>query len=1408
MVSDTFIPQAATDRGDTPEASSLAAFPFTREDMSMSFTIPDLAAHSTIPAGYTVIPGSVRVPRWCGDVADNGDGSWTFLPAPDYHGPASISFRTADALGRELAGNVLAEVLPANDAPEAGHVDLGQCTAGDRRIFTSFDLLNAARDADMDDLTIVSAQVAPEQGSLQSLGNNFWAFTPADGFTGRADIAFEVSDGSASASGTAGLEVMPAGGNRAPIIAPAYLGAIAEDTPLLITEARLRFAGRDPDGDPLRVAPGSVTVDEAYGAITDNGDGTWTFTPAADVHQDDVRISFILTDGQDGWARGTALLDIRPVNDAPTAGNVNLGQIDEDHALTITGAQLLANSYDMDGDVLDISSVTVDPAIGSIVDNADGTWTFTPAQNVHGEDIPLSFTVSDGNGGTAAAVALLDVLPNNAPVISDVHLNSSPEDDWVFLKDHFFLERYYDDDGDRIFISSVTVDPAYGELTCVHTSDEGYPNVWIFKPTEDLNGDVFFDFTVSDEKGGTADATARLELLPVNDAPVAGSLSLATQEDTPIAITMDMLRAHCHDVDGDALVLDHLSLRSPGAGEVSMITAISGESIGLFEPAGNFEGQAVLTYTVRDTSGVPATGQIDLTVNAVADPLNAAGTLQGYVDGLHRLDLDFSAHFPEHDGSEVYTLLSLSGLNALPHGVQLVSGGEVVWSTGDGDTLHLTREQSLGLADIFVRSPEAASFDIAVRTQTVEQSNGHTAYGMSTVHVDIVDRPHLATYNVADTDPNMPDVFWYQNGDDWSAPSAASYFSRPDREQFLDIASSPILFNNADPSDPDAVIGGVDWHGDENCLIHIEGFSTELNTTPGFDNPNWAWPYLGEVHGAMFDYWMFRWNMNDQGNTHNIFSPHLRQQYGDQTMQVVSSRTDSDFFEARSVVMGYMNEAYWLHDTSIGDFLGFDSNPYPDYLQAGWDSRFLFGTNRDRPDVLLGLLSPGGDDMNNVLVGLGGDDMLMYGKGNDTLLGGGGNDLLLINTQHHNGFLDSYALTDYVIPQLSTNFIAPGEYGFYTVVEGKIDGGDGFDTLQLQSMLTSACETTLYLNYAEHWIGDEPARHDLAEYSTFNDNFSHFTRPFGNIGPPYDYLDGKTYGNFATFKYNMINIESINLTGDQDDANTLNLNLDNLWLVTSNEYDKTLYVRGDANDTLEIRDQANWHYVGTETVAMPQSEWTKTLTADDGYHHLVSNTGVAHLYVSEDVDVHAVGDTRYDGVGNIVWEADDSLHVDSFFHTVLTGGGDDTITIDPTLLTDGRFDVTDFTRIDGGDGFDVLKLGVNQAVTNDVEMCLVDLHPTSIDNIEAIDISGNPHQANTLIMHSEAVIDVTDADNVLYVQGDADDTVYVTDAEVWSHAGTSEMGGLTYDHYTFTDGPDTTMDLYIQAQMLTNFEHV
>src|SRR6185312_14485534 len=63
-----------------------------------------------------------------------------------------------------------------------------------------------------------------------------------------------------------------------------------------------------------------------------------------------------------------------------------------------------------------------DPTHGTVVVNADGTWTYTPAAGYTGTD---SFTVlaNDGHGGTDTATITITVTPpaNQPPTTSDVN---------------------------------------------------------------------------------------------------------------------------------------------------------------------------------------------------------------------------------------------------------------------------------------------------------------------------------------------------------------------------------------------------------------------------------------------------------------------------------------------------------------------------------------------------------------------------------------------------------------------------------------------------------------------------------------------------------------------------------------------------------------------------------------------------------------------------------------------------------------------------------------------------------------------------------------------------------------------------------------------------------------------------
>ncbi|WP_372898665.1 tandem-95 repeat protein, partial [Stieleria sp.] len=130
-----------------------------------------------------------------------------------------------------------------------------------------------------------------------------------------------------------------------------------------------------------------------------------------------VSFSYTITDGTDNTA-GSATLDITPVNDAPTTSSVVLTAIAEDSgARTITQAELLSAAGDVEGDSLTATTLAISGGSGTLVDNGDGTWDYTPAAD-DDTSVSFSYTITDGADNTAGT-ATLDITPvNDSPTLS------------------------------------------------------------------------------------------------------------------------------------------------------------------------------------------------------------------------------------------------------------------------------------------------------------------------------------------------------------------------------------------------------------------------------------------------------------------------------------------------------------------------------------------------------------------------------------------------------------------------------------------------------------------------------------------------------------------------------------------------------------------------------------------------------------------------------------------------------------------------------------------------------------------------------------------------------------------------------------------------------------------------------
>jgi large repetitive protein len=110
---------------------------------------------------------------------------------------------------------------------------------------------------------------------------------------------------------------------------------------------------------------------------------------------------------------GTVTITVTAVNDAPVAGD-DADSIAEDGSSTV---DVLANDSDVENDPLTVVSVT-QGANGTVVDNGDGTVTYTPDPDWNGVDF-YTYTVSDGALTDTATVTVTVTAVNDAPVAVD-----------------------------------------------------------------------------------------------------------------------------------------------------------------------------------------------------------------------------------------------------------------------------------------------------------------------------------------------------------------------------------------------------------------------------------------------------------------------------------------------------------------------------------------------------------------------------------------------------------------------------------------------------------------------------------------------------------------------------------------------------------------------------------------------------------------------------------------------------------------------------------------------------------------------------------------------------------------------------------------------------------------------------
>ena len=296
------------------------------------------------------------------------------------------------------------ELLEPNLAPE-GAADFAQTLEDQEIRIRISDLL--ANDSDPENGALEFVGIGSVTGGTARVEGGYVIFSPARDFNGFANVFYRLRDNHGNIA-TAQLGIDVAEVNDAPSVVGEYVSG-REDTVLRIALKDLLANDIDVDGDMLSI---TAITEVSSGSAEIDGDDL-LFTPAPDWNGEAI-LRYAVSDGRGGQSIATLRIDVAAVNDAPDLQDDVL-QTDEDQALHLNVADLLANDSDREGDTLAV--IGVEAVSGGTVSLSGDTITFTPDADFNGI-ARFKYQVDDGNGGVSTAFANVTVTAvNDAPVI-------------------------------------------------------------------------------------------------------------------------------------------------------------------------------------------------------------------------------------------------------------------------------------------------------------------------------------------------------------------------------------------------------------------------------------------------------------------------------------------------------------------------------------------------------------------------------------------------------------------------------------------------------------------------------------------------------------------------------------------------------------------------------------------------------------------------------------------------------------------------------------------------------------------------------------------------------------------------------------------------------------------------------
>ena len=477
---------------DTLALNSLAVSDSGNYDVVVS----NLCGSQTSAAGHLIVGGALITTQPANVVACPGDNTAFNVIAS---GDALTYQWRKDGVDIAGATNALLEITA-----DAGNYDVvinSNCGSTTSDIATLTINQPASITSNPSDATVCSGDFAQLSASADGTGISYqWRKDGVD-IAGANSSSYATTDAGS-------YDVAVTGTCGAPAISAA--ATVTVNQPPLITQDPVGASVTV--GEPVNLSVTATGTGLSYQWRKDGnaiaGANAGTFSIAA-VTEADAGSYDVVINGVCGSAVSSSPVSVTvspaPVNHDPVAvdDNLAIGEDSGTHDVNVLG-----NDSDSDGDALAITGIT-QGAHGFVAINGDQV-SYTPSVNFNGTD-SFTYTISDGNGGSASATVHVSVSAVNDAAVAANDSYEMGEDDTLTVAAPGVLGNDHDAEGATL-TATLTSSPTHGTLTL--NSDGSF----IYVPADNYNGPDSFTYRASDGALDSNIATVTIDVLAVSGA--------------------------------------------------------------------------------------------------------------------------------------------------------------------------------------------------------------------------------------------------------------------------------------------------------------------------------------------------------------------------------------------------------------------------------------------------------------------------------------------------------------------------------------------------------------------------------------------------------------------------------------------------------------------------------------------------------------------------------------------------------------------------------------------------------------------------------------------------------------------------------------------------------------------------